>query len=87
MIEKSEIQERINQAESRILTLKAFLSSKDYQTIREMQGGEPMTEETKRQCADARVEINRLEAQIEVWEQEMEELDDEPQPPIDDIIN
>ena len=60
-MEKEKIEEEINNAERRIIDLKNFLASKDYQTIREMQGGEPMSQETKKQCADARIEINKLE--------------------------
>lgn len=64
------------------MTLKGYLSSKDYQTIREMQGGEPMSEETKTKCAEARKRINELEAEVEVLREELSHAE-----PTDDELN
>ena len=79
-MDKRELEEKINQQYSRILDLKNFLASKDYMPIREMQGGEPMPDEVKKQCADARSEINQLQAQIADEEAAMAEMEEEVGP-------
>ena len=41
-----------------------FLSSTDYQTIRESEGGAPISDETCKERADARARVNELEELI-----------------------
>lgn len=65
------LEQKIAEKEREILGLKAYLSSKDYQTIREMQGGEPMSTETKAKCAEARARINVLEAEVLALREEL----------------
>lgn len=67
------MQERINQLESLVLEKKAFLASTDYQSIREYEGGEPMSKETKDARAAARKDINDLQEEIDELKREMEE--------------
>ena len=73
----AQLKEQVCQSEQRILELKNYLTSKDYQTIREMQGGEPMDDETKKACADARAEINELEAKIKADEGMIKVIEEE----------
>ena len=40
------------------------MSSTDYQTIRESEGGAPMPDETRKERADARARVNELEELI-----------------------
>ena len=40
------------------------MSSTDYQTIRESEGGAPMSDETRKERADARARVNELEELI-----------------------
>ena len=47
-----------------VRNLKSLLSETDYQTIREFEGGEPMSEETRKKRADIRKRINELEELI-----------------------
>lgn len=46
------------------LKLKTFLLSTDYQSIRESEGGAPMSDETRQERANARARINELEELI-----------------------
>ena len=77
MTERERLLREMEKARKRILVLKNYLASKDYQTIREVQGGEPMDEETKKTCADARVEINELEVRINSDTQMLADLPEE----------
>ena len=61
---ETEKRTEISAREKSIIKHKIYLASKDYMTIREMQGGEPMPAEIKGACALARAEINRLEGEI-----------------------
>lgn len=54
----------LNTYYAEILKLKILLSNTDYQTIREFEGGEPMSAEIREQRANARARINELEALI-----------------------
>lgn len=54
----------LNTYYAEILKLKILLSNTDYQTIREFEGGEPMSAEIREQRANARTRINELEALI-----------------------
>lgn len=74
------MQERINQLESLVLEKKAFLASTDYQSIREYEGGEPMSNETKEARAAARKDINDLQEEIDKLKEEMEKEQREHEP-------
>ena len=63
-----EKQELLNQYYGEQMTLKAALASKDYQTIREAEGGEPMKDITKEERAQMRVRINELDELIKETE-------------------
>ena len=54
----------LNTYYSEVLKLKTFLSSTDYQTIRESEGGAPMSDETRKERANARARVNELEELI-----------------------
>lgn len=54
------------EALNQIAEAKAYLASKDYMTIREMQGGEPMPAEIKAECARLRTLINSLEEEFDL---------------------
>ena len=65
----------INQRYQKIFVLKDYLSSTDYQRIRELDGGEPMKEEVRLKRAEARESINKLEDEIAALEHEKEKAD------------
>lgn len=65
----------INQRYQKIFVLKDYLTSTDYQRIRELDGGEPMKEEVRLKRAEARVLINKLEDEIAALEYEKEKTD------------
>ena len=65
----------INQRYQKIFVLKDYLSSTDYQRIRELDGGEPMKEEVRLKRAEARESINKLEDEIAALEYEKEKTD------------
>ena len=65
----------INQRYQKIFVLKDYLSSTDYQRIRELDGGEPMKEEVRLKRAEARESINKLEDEIAALEYEKEKAD------------
>ena len=65
----------INQRYQKIFVLKDYLSSTDYQRIRELDGGEPMKEEVRLKRAEAREIINKLEDEIAALEYEKEKAD------------
>ena len=65
----------INQRYQKIFVLKDYLSSTDYQRIRELDGGEPMKEEVRLKRAEARALINKLEDEIAALEYEKEKAD------------
>ena len=65
----------INQRYQKIFVLKDYLSSTDYQRIRELDGGEPMKEEVRLKRAEARSLINKLEDEIASLEYEKEKAD------------
>ena len=66
-----DIQNEINQKQSKILAHKSYLFSTDYVVIKELETGEPIPDEVKVNRSIARSEINRLELEIE----ELEELE------------
>ena len=64
------------------------MSSTDYQTIRESEGGAPMSDETRKERADARARVNELEELIaktkeiepeKIWPKEIEPEEIEPE--------
>lgn len=65
----------INQRYQKIFVLKDYLSSTDYQRLRELDGGDPMKEEVRLKRAEARVLINKLEDEIAALEYEKEKTD------------
>lgn len=65
----------INQRYQKIFVLKDYLSSTDYQRIRELDGGDPMKEEVRLKRAKARALINKLENEIAALEYEKEKTD------------
>ena len=65
----------INQRYQKIFVLKDYLTSTDYQRIRELDGGEPMKEEVRLKRAEARSLINKLEDEIAALEYEKEKTD------------
>ncbi len=74
----------LNTYYAEILKLKILLSNTDYQTIREFEGGEPMSAEIREQRANARARINELEALI--METKTIEVDDSIYMPDIDIL-
>lgn len=61
-----------------ILENKSFLTSTDYKTIREAEGGEPMDDKTKTARAESREVIN----QYQEWVKEIEAIvPEDPEPP------
>lgn len=52
---------------------KSFLTSTDYKTIREAEGGEPMDKKTK----DARAEAREVINQYQEWVEEIEAIEPE----------
>lgn len=61
---QQEKQERLDSLHEQILEKEAYLNATDYQTIREVEGGEPMSDEVKSLRADARRAINNAQAEI-----------------------
>ena len=74
----------LNTYYAEILKLKILLSNTDYQTIREFEGGEPMSAEIREQRANARTRINELEALV--TETEAVEIDDSIYMPNIDVL-
>ena len=63
------------------------MSSTDYQTIRESEGGAPMPDETRKERADARARVNELEELIaKTKEIKPEEIEPEVPEMHDDIM-
>ena len=65
----------INQRYQKIFVLKDYLTSTDYQRIRELDGGDLMKEEVRLKRAEARALINKLEDEIAALEYEKEKTD------------
>ena len=65
----------INQRYQKIFVLKDYLSSTDYQRLRELDGGDRMKEEVRLKRAEARALINKLEDEIAALEYEKEKTD------------
>ena len=54
----------LNTYYTEVLKLKTFLLSTDYQTIRESEGGAPMSDKTRKERANSRARVNELEELI-----------------------
>lgn len=74
----------LNTYYTEVLKLKTFLSSTDYQTIRESEGGEPMSDEIRKKRSDARARINELQELISATEVIEPEFPEFPETPLDD---
>lgn len=74
----------LNTYQSEVLELKSFLYSTDYQTIREAEGGEPMSDEVRTKRSASRTRINELQdliSQTEAIEPELPEFPEFPENP------
>ena len=78
--------DEINVRYSEIIELKNYLNDTDYQTLREFEGGEKMSEDVKRKRSEARLRINVLQAEISEFEARMQEEEQEIVIPIEEQI-
>ena len=78
--------DEINVRYSEIIELKNYLNDTDYQTLREFEGGEKMSEEVKNRRSEARLRINVLQAEISEFEARMQEEEQEIVTPIEEQI-
>ena len=78
--------DEINVRYSEIIELKNYLNDTDYQTLREFEGGEKMSEEVKNRRSEARLRINVLQAEISEFEARMQEEEQEIVIPIEGQI-
>ena len=78
--------DEINVRYSEIIELKNYLNDTDYQTLREFEGGEKMSEEVKNERSEARLRINVLQAEISEFEARMQEEEQEIVIPIEEQI-
>ncbi|MGM9760230.1 MAG: hypothetical protein ACI30I_08995 [Parabacteroides sp.] len=70
--------EEINKRYTEITGLKNYLNDTDYQTLREYEGGEKMSDAVKSNRSEARSRINVLQAEImELEEKRRQEEDSE----------
>ena len=76
--------DEINVRYSEIIELKNYLNDTDYQTLREFEGGEKMSEEVKNRRSEARLRINVLQAEISEFEARMQEEEQEIVIPIEE---
>ena len=78
--------DEINVRYSEIIELKNYLNDTDYQTLREFEGGEKMSEAVKSKRSEARLRINVLQAEISEFEARMQEEEQEIVIPIEEQI-
>ena len=78
--------DEINVSYSEIIELKNYLNDTDYQTLREFEGGEKMSEEVKNRRSEARLRINVLQAEISEFEARMQEEEQDIVIPIEEQI-
>lgn len=78
--------DEINVRYSEIIELKNYLNDTDYQTLREFEGGEKMSEEVKNRRSEARLRINVLQAEISEFEARMQEEEQDIAIPIEEQI-
>ena len=78
---RNEIDKRFQE----IFGLKGYLSSTDYQRLRELDGGYPMKEDVRSERSKARARINELEAEIAslVYEKEKVDAEAESEMPVE----
>ena len=63
----------INELEAKIHEARAYLNSTDYQRLRELDGGDPMSTEVKTKRVECRVLINECQHEIEALRMEWDE--------------
>lgn len=68
-----EKQKQINQMQGQVLEHKSLLFATDYVVIRNQETGQPIPEDILHERAQARLQINELELQIQVLEDELAE--------------
>lgn len=68
-----EKQNLINQKQSKILEHKSYLFSTDYVVMRKQETGQTIPEDILHERAQARLQINELEEQIQVLDDELAE--------------
>ena len=68
-----EKQKQINQMQGQVLEHKSLLFATDYVVIRNQETGQPIPEDVLQERAQARLQINELEEQIQVLEDELAE--------------
>lgn len=78
--------DEINVRYSEIIELKNYLNDTDYQTLREFECGEKMSEKVKSKRSEARLRINVLQAEISEFEARMQEEEQENVIPIEEQI-
>ena len=78
----------INELEAKIHEARAYLNSTDYQRLRELDGGEPMSSEVKNKRIECRSLINECQEEIEALRAEWEEaIEEEEMYPSDEDFN
>ena len=78
----------INELEAKIHEARAYLNSTDYQRLRELDGGEPMSAEVKAKRIECRALINDYQEEIEALRAEWEEaIEEEEMHPSDEDFN
>ena len=78
----------INELGAKIHEARAYLNSTDYQRLRELDGGEPMSAEVKAKRIEYRALINDYQEEIEALRAEWEEaIEEEEMHPSDDYFN
>lgn len=68
-----EKQKQINQMQGQVLEHKSLLFATDYVVIRNQETGQPIPDDVLHERAQARLQINELELQIQVLEDELAE--------------
>lgn len=78
----------INNLGAKIHNARTYLNSTDYQRLRELDGGEPMSSEVKNKRIECRSIINECQEEIEALRAEREEaIEEEANNPIDEDFN
>lgn len=78
----------INELGTKIHEARAYLNSTDYQRLRELDGGDPMSAEVKEKRVACRALINECQEEIEALRAEWEEaIEEEANNPIDEDFN
>ena len=78
----------INELGAKIHEARAYLNSTDYQRLRELDGGEPMSAEVKTKRIECRALINECQYEIEALRMEWDEaIEEEAMQPSDEDFN